>query len=437
MIVKGKKAILYIAAVVCFTVIMLVGPAALACGSQGPGAGPGFGQPPSPPTNLKVSNMTDTSATVSWKAPSNSKNIKGYNVYRDGALAGTSATTSFADSGLTPNTAYTWTVKSYDASNRQSAASASVSAATYLIIRGTVEWSSSTAPGPILAGLYVEKDAYLGIDAGVTVKLNPGVSAYVYGTMESTGSEGNLVVFTSSTVAGKSASGKSVTSCHTKTVTKYFGSIYVEQGGTFTGDYTKIVYGSTLVTVMGQLTLTNSEIAYAQKTGLLVDATGEFDGISDKIHDCCENTSTCKGIDAKGAVNLTSSDIYSCAGTGVLVEASGNFNGTSVNITKCGKGVEIRGAINFVLSTVGSCKYGLYFNTSTFSGVILNSFVGNDTYGVYNAKPDAVTIDASMNYWGSPDGPSVYDPTTKTWSAAGDKVSSGVTYDNWLTEPAQ
>jgi hypothetical protein len=217
----------------------------------------------------------------------------------------------------------------------------------------------------------------------------------------------------------------------------YWGTIDVKAGGSFTGDYTKIVYGKTLATVRGMLTLTNSEVAYAGTMGIFVDKNGEFDGINDKIHNCCTSASSCKGIDVKGMVNLTSSQIYACAGTGALVEATGTFNATEVVIKNCGKGVEIRGAVNFVLSSVSACKYGLYFNTTSFNGVILNSFMGNDTYGVYNAKSNTVTIDASMNYWGSPLGPSVYDPETKTWSEGGDRVSAGVIYDNWLTEPLE
>lgn len=419
---NGKRAVLAIATVVCFIGAALAGPAALACGQGGSGGGSGQNYQLAAPTNLKVSGVTDTSAEVSWKAPGNHKNVAGYKVYRGGSLVGTATGTSFKDETLTPNTAYTWTVKSFDAAGRQSAASAPVSAATYLIIRGAVEWSAASAPGPILAGLIVQDGAYLGIGAGTVVKLNPGVSACVYGRMEATGREGNPVVFTSA--KNKKGSG-------------YWGTIDVKAGSSFTGDCVKIVYGNTLATVRGMLALINSEVAYAGKTGILVYAGGEFDGIGDKIHDCCAGSSSCVGIDVKGVVNLSNSQVYNCAGTGVLVEASGAFNGTSVDIRKCGKGVEIRGSMNFVLSGVSGCKYGLYFNTASFNGVILNSFMGNDTYGVYNAKPNAVTINASMNYWGSPDGPSVYDPATKKWSAGGDRVSSGVVYDNWLSEPIQ
>lgn len=431
---KRKRATLALAALVCFVSALLIGQTALACGQPGYGygfchPGQGYGQAPAAPTNLKVSDRTDTSATVSWKAPRSRANIAGYNVYRDGALVGSTPTTSFKDDTLTPNTMYKWTVKSCTSSGRESAAGKPVSAATYLIVWDYAEWSPGSAPGPILAGLIVKEGAYLGIQAGAVVKLNPGISALVYGRMEATGSKGNPVVFTSA--KDKACGGSGVKSSH------YWGTIDVKSGGFFTGDYMKIVYGKTLATVRGMLTLTNSEIAYAGKTGIFVDKSGEFDGINLKIHHCCTSASSCKGIDAKGVVNLTSSEIANCAGTGALVQPTGTFNATSVSIKKCGKGVEIRGAVNFILSSVSDCKYGLYFNTANYNGVILNSFLGNDTYGVYNAKSKTVTIDASMNYWGSPLGPSVYDPETKTWSEGGDKVSAGVIYDNWLTEPLE
>jgi hypothetical protein len=420
-----KRAILAIAAILCFLCTTLLGQTAFAMGGKYPS-----GAALSAPTTLKITGKTDTSATISWKAPKNHGTIAGYNVYRGSALVGTAAGTSFVDNTLTPNTLYMWTVKSYDASGRQSAASKPVSAATPLIIRDTVEWAAGSVPGPLLAGLIVEDGAHLGIGAGVVVKLNPGQSIVVYGSVNAAGSQGNPVVVTS-------AKDKAYGGCGVKSARDYWCTIDVKAGGMFTGDYMKIVYGSTLATVRGTMALTNSEAANATKTGIFVDTAGEFNGIGDMIHNCCANSSTCKGIDTKGVVNLSSSTIYDCPGTGVLVEASGTFNGTSVDIRNCGKGVEIQGSLNFVLSGVRSCKYGLYFNTSAFNGVILNSFMGNDQYGVYNARPNAVMIDASMNYWGSPLGPSVFDPVLKTWSAAGDRVSAGVLYDNWLTEEAQ
>ena len=70
--------------------------------------------PPGNPTNLRFSNVGTTSLTVLWDAPSGGANS--YTVERksgSGAYAQIAAptTTSFADSGLSPNTTYTYRVK--------------------------------------------------------------------------------------------------------------------------------------------------------------------------------------------------------------------------------------------------------------------------------------------------------------------------------------
>lgn len=412
---------------VCLIASLLVAPVAMAdqsttnCGSGGTSS-------VAAPTGLKITAKTDTTATLKWTAPRSSRSIKQYNIYRGNTLVGSSTTTSFADSGLTPNTDYSWTVKAVDRYNKLSRSSNKLSAATQLIIREDTTWAADTAPASINGGLIVEAAATLTIEAGTVVKIRPCQSVTVYGTVNAGGAPDALVVFTST--ADKAYGGCGVGS------SGYWETIKVAAGGYFTGDWMKITYGKTLAMVYGLLALNNSEIAYAKTTGILVEAGGEFDGIGDKIHDCCE-TSTCRGIIAKGTVNLSQSELYDCPGTAVLVESTGNFNGSSVTIADCGKGVEVKGSVNLVMCSISGCDYGLYFNTTSFNGVIMNSFMGNNEYGVYNKRAADVTIDASMNYWGSPNGPSVFDDATKTWVGDGDRVSKGVLYDNWLVEPAQ
>jgi hypothetical protein len=423
----NKRTAVAIVAVVCFLAALLMGPAALAAGANKCDGGHSYSV--AAPTSLKAVSVTDTEASLKWSAPKNARGIKGYNIYRGGMLVGTAAGTSYTDTGLTPNEYYTWTVKAYDACRRLSCASNSVTAATFIIIREAVEWSPDTAPASVNGGLIVEETGFLQIDPGVVVKIVPCKSVTVAGTINAAGGADAPIVFTST--KDKAYGGRGV-----KSGSDYWNTIAIASGGSFTGGNVKIVYGSTLINVKGMLSLTDSEVGYAKTMGILVDTAGEFDGIGVKLHDCCE-ASSCRGLDVKGVVDLTSSQVYDCPGTGVLIETTGTFNGTSVSISNCSKGVEVRGNINFVLSSVSGCDYGLYFNALNPSGVILNSLMGNNKYGVYNSRAGDVTIDASMNWWGSADGPSVYDPATQTWSTAGDRVSAGVIYDNWLTEPAQ
>lgn len=410
-----------LALVVCACVALLFGQTAYAAGGRCDGVGA--------PANLKLVSKTDTEAAVRWSAPRSARGVAGYNVYRDGALVGTAgkAARSFTDSGLAPNTCYTWTVRAFNAAGKLSPPSNKLMAATPIIIRDTVAWAADTAPQVIHGGLIVERTGFLQIGAGVVLRIKPCQSVTVCGVVDAVGGEGAPIVFTA--WGDKAYGGCGVGSCG------YWNTLHVAPGGSFSGDWVKLAYADTLATVKGYLSLTNSEVCNAKTQGIYVDANAEFNGIGVRIHDCC-TASKCRGIVVKGTVNLSNSQIYDCPGTGVLVEAAGTFNGTSVVIRNCDKGAEIRGAVSFVLCGVNSCRYGLYFNTAAPSNfVIKNSFMGNNQYGVYNAKYKTVTIDASENYWGSPLGPSVYDAASGTWSQAGDRVSAGVICDNWLEAP--
>ncbi|MGO4426436.1 PQQ-dependent sugar dehydrogenase, partial [Streptomyces sp. MCAF7] len=57
----------------------------------------------------------------SWAASSDNVKVTGYEIYRDGALSGTSETTSTSVAGLTPNTAYAFKVRAYDLKGNKSA----------------------------------------------------------------------------------------------------------------------------------------------------------------------------------------------------------------------------------------------------------------------------------------------------------------------------
>jgi chitodextrinase len=78
--------------------------------------------PPSRPTGLTAT-ATARTASLSWTAASDDVGVAGYRIYRDGNEVGTSPSTSYSDSGLSPSTTYTYTVRAYDAAGNSSAAS--------------------------------------------------------------------------------------------------------------------------------------------------------------------------------------------------------------------------------------------------------------------------------------------------------------------------
>lgn len=85
---------------------------------------------PSTPTNLTATASSSTGAALTWTASTDNVGVTGYEVYRGAVKIGTTATTSYADSGLTAQTAYSYTVKAYDAAGNLSNASAAVSITT-------------------------------------------------------------------------------------------------------------------------------------------------------------------------------------------------------------------------------------------------------------------------------------------------------------------
>jgi chitodextrinase len=76
--------------------------------------------PPSVPIGLQSSNITSSTVTVSWTASTGVEAVAGYQVFRNGTQVGTTATTSYTDTGLTPSTTYSYTVAAYDFSNNVS-----------------------------------------------------------------------------------------------------------------------------------------------------------------------------------------------------------------------------------------------------------------------------------------------------------------------------
>ncbi|WP_190155184.1 glycoside hydrolase family 18 chitinase [Streptomyces litmocidini] len=70
--------------------------------------------PPSAPGAPVASNITDTSAKLTWTAATDDKGVKNYDVLRDGTKVTTTTGLTFTDSGLTAGTDYSYTVVARD-----------------------------------------------------------------------------------------------------------------------------------------------------------------------------------------------------------------------------------------------------------------------------------------------------------------------------------
>ncbi|ATB27055.1 carbohydrate binding domain-containing protein [Melittangium boletus] len=86
--------------------------------------------PPSVPSGLSAPSRTDRSVTLNWSASTDNVAVSGYDIFRDGTQVGASTSTGYTDSGLTPGTAYSYTVRARDAAGNASARSTVLSVAT-------------------------------------------------------------------------------------------------------------------------------------------------------------------------------------------------------------------------------------------------------------------------------------------------------------------
>jgi len=77
-------------------------------------------QPPSAPTNLAVSNTTQTSATLSWVASSDNVGVAGYDLFANSTKVGTTTSKSYSFSGLTCGVVNSLGVEAFDAAGNRS-----------------------------------------------------------------------------------------------------------------------------------------------------------------------------------------------------------------------------------------------------------------------------------------------------------------------------
>ncbi len=111
---------------------------------------------PSKPGTPTASNVTDTSAKLSWTAATDDKGIKNYDVLRDGAKVATVTTTTYTDSGLTKGTDYSYTVQARDTADQTGPVSTSVAVRT----TGTTDPGNPGTGDKINLGYFTEWGVY-------------------------------------------------------------------------------------------------------------------------------------------------------------------------------------------------------------------------------------------------------------------------------------
>lgn len=126
-------------------------------------------QPPTIPTGLSSSDITETSASISWEASSDNIGVIRYNVYRDNVLVGNSATTNYTDTNLSSGTSYSYTVTAKDAAENESQASDALSVQT-------IDTQAPTIPANLVSTAKSTTSITLSWDASTD---NVGVTGYI------------------------------------------------------------------------------------------------------------------------------------------------------------------------------------------------------------------------------------------------------------------
>jgi chitodextrinase len=85
---------------------------------------------PSSPAGLKASSVAETEVSLTWTASSDNVKVKGYEIFCDGAIIGTTSKTSYTRKSLIPGKSYVYTVRALDLVGNKSAHSAPLKVTT-------------------------------------------------------------------------------------------------------------------------------------------------------------------------------------------------------------------------------------------------------------------------------------------------------------------
>lgn len=86
--------------------------------------------PPTVPTNLHATNVSDTLATFYWNASTDDTGVSGYRLFRDGILIVTTGVTNYTDRDVVASTTYSYQVQAVDVVGKYSALSAPLTITT-------------------------------------------------------------------------------------------------------------------------------------------------------------------------------------------------------------------------------------------------------------------------------------------------------------------
>ena len=140
--------------------------------SSGTGNTPADTTPPTTPAGLTAAAAGSTGANLSWSASTDNVGVTGYIMRRNGVQVATPATTSYADTGLSAATTYSYTVAARDAAGNTSPDSTSVSVTTAI----AADTTPPSTPTGLTAAVAGSTGANLSWSASTD---NVGVTGYI------------------------------------------------------------------------------------------------------------------------------------------------------------------------------------------------------------------------------------------------------------------
>ncbi|WP_406277510.1 PQQ-dependent sugar dehydrogenase [Embleya sp. NBC_00896] len=134
---------------------------------------PPDGEAPSAPQGLHATGKTATSVDLAWTPSTDNVKVTGYDIYRDGAAAGTTGTATTTVAGLKADTTYRFKVRAFDAKGNRSAFGPEISVTTagslpggtpdpgtVKTLAGGVDVAWGVAFLPDGSGIYTERNTF-------------------------------------------------------------------------------------------------------------------------------------------------------------------------------------------------------------------------------------------------------------------------------------
>jgi chitodextrinase len=304
---------------------------------------------PTAPTSLTASGTTQTSTNLSWTASTDNVGVTGYDVYQDASIIGSTTTaTSFAVSGLTASTAYTFSVKAKDAAGNVSAASNTVNVTTLT----PADTTAPSAPTSLTATGTTETTTNLSWTASTD---NVGVTGYdVYQGASIIGSTTTATSFAVSglsastaytfSVKAKDAAGNSSLESNVVSVTTNAAS----GGGASDLLFSEYIEGSSFNKALEIANNTGNPVdlsiytvkkqtngAGSWSTGLALSGSlsngAKFVIVHSSIALACYNTASANISTAANEMTFNGNDAVGLFKNGVLIDIIGTFNGGTAN----------------------------------------------------------------------------------------------------------